>query len=262
MTDASLAAAYSATAEAWQRGPNRVYDRLAEVVVSNSPVDVIAARALDLGAGTGAASRALVRAGASQVVAVDTAPGMLAYDAPNRPPATVGDALALPFARRAFDLIVAAFSLNHLADPAAGLAEAARVTRGGGAVVASAYAADDVHPVKGAVEGALAARGWRAEPWYDALRTDTAPKLATVEAGREAAAAAGLHADVLALRVPFPELDAAALVAWRMGMAQHARFLASLDAERRHAVAADAVARLGDSWLPLERSIILVRAVV
>jgi SAM-dependent methyltransferase len=232
------------------------------VVVESSPVTVAGARALDLGAGTGAASRALLRAGAARVVAVDAAGGMLAVDAGHRPPAAVGDALALPFAARAFDVTVAAFSLNHLADPGAGLAEAARVTRRGGAVLASAYAADDFHPVKVAVEGALAARGWRPEPWYRAVKTTTAPKLATVDAAQAAVADGPLDAGVVALRVPFPGLDAGELVSWRLGLAQHAPFVATLAAAERDALTADAIDRLGSGWPELERSIILVRGVV
>lgn len=259
---APAASAYSATADAWQRGPGRIYDRMSEVVVECSPVPVAGARALDLGAGTGAASRALLRAGAARAVAVDAAHGMLAFDAGRRPPAVVGDALALPFAPRAFDVTAAAFSLTHLADPGAGLAEAARVTRPGGAVLAAAYAMDDFHPVKEAVEASLAARGWQPDPWYQAVRATTAPKLATVEAAQGAAAEADLDADVVALRVPFPGLDAGDLVWWRLGLAQHAPFMASLEADDRDEVVADALDRLGTEWPELERSIILVRGVV
>lgn len=259
---APASAAYSATGGAWQQGPARIYDRLAEIVVGCSPVPVAGARALDLGAGTGAASRALLAAGAGAVVAADAAMGMLAHDAANRPPAVVADALALPFLGGAFDVAVAAFALNHLPDPAAGLREAARVTRRRGAVVASAYAADDVHPVKAAVEQTLAAHGWTIEPWYEAVRTVAAPKLATVDAARAAVTAAGLDAEVTAVRVPFPELGAPELVAWRLGLAQHAPFLAALgsDAERA-AIADEAAARLGAAWPPLERSVIVISAV-
>jgi ubiquinone/menaquinone biosynthesis C-methylase UbiE len=256
------AAAYSATGAAWERGPARIYDQLAKIVVSALPVALEGASALDVGAGTGAATRALLTAGAARVVAVDAALGMVAHDAERRPPAVAGDALALPFAAGAFDAAVAAFSLNHLADPAAGLREVARVTRRGGGLAASAYADDDDHPVKHAVVAALAARGWAPEPWYQALQVDAAPKLATVAAARAAAVAAGIDAEVEHRRVPFPDLDAPALVAWRLGLAQHAPFFDKLptDADRT-ALAEEAAARLGDSWPPLERSIIILSAV-
>jgi SAM-dependent methyltransferase len=157
---------------------------------------------------------------------------------------------------------VAAFSLNHLTDPATGLAEAARVTRPGGSLLASAYAADDSHPVKEAVEAALGAHGWRPEPWYQAMRTTAAPMLATVGAAQAAARQAELEADVVALRVQFPGLGAGDLVSWRLGLAQHAPFVATLGTIERDAVFAQAVDRLGSGWPELERSIILVRAVV
>jgi ubiquinone/menaquinone biosynthesis C-methylase UbiE len=258
----SVGAGPAYSGAAWERGPARIYDRLAEIVVAALPVPVAGGSALDLGAGTGAATRALQAAGAARVVAVDAAVGMLAHDAGHRPPGVAGDALALPFATAAFDATVAAFSLNHLSDPAAGLREAARVTRPGGGVAASAYAEDDDHPVKHAVVAALTARGWVPEPWYRALQIEAAPKLATVAAAREAAETAGLHAEVDQRRVPFPDLDATALIAWRLGLAQHAPFFDALptDADRA-AVAEDAARRLGDSWPPLERSIILLRAV-
>jgi SAM-dependent methyltransferase len=256
-------AAYSSTGEAWQGGPGRVYDRLAEVVVEALPTSPKGKIGLDLGAGTGAASRALRKAGAGRVIAVDAAFGMIAHDARLRPPAAIGDALALPFRDAAFDVTVAAFSLNHLTDPVAGLREAARVTRPCGGLVASAYASDDDHPVKHAVQAALVARGWSPAAWYRTVQTDAAPKLATVDAARAAAVAAGLDADVANVRVPFSDLSAADLVAWRLGLAQHAPFLAALPTDRdRAAVAEEATAHLGHGYPPLVRSMIVLCAVL
>ena len=87
-------------------------------------------------------------AGARSVLAVDAAAGMLAADADRRPPSVVADATRLPVDPGCFDIALAAFWFNHLGDPAAGFLEAVRVLKPGGAVVASAYAADDQHPVK------------------------------------------------------------------------------------------------------------------
>jgi len=257
---AGAVAAYSASAQAWRRGPERIYDRLAEVLVAHSPLPLAGCRVLDVGAGTGAAGRAALAAGAAAVVAVDAAAGMLAHDAGRRPPAVVGDALALPLAGAVFDASVAAFSLNHLTDPGAGLREMARVTRPGGALVASSYAADDGHPVRVAVESALAARGWAPPPWARALREEALVLLASVEGCAAAARAAGLDARIEALRVPFPELHGPALVAWRLGMAQHAPFVTRLPPPERESLAADALARLG-SAPPLVRSILVVSAI-
>ncbi|HET9443507.1 MAG TPA: methyltransferase domain-containing protein, partial [Acidimicrobiales bacterium] len=253
--------AYSVTGAAWQRGPGRIYDRLAGVVVAHSPVPLGGRRVLDVGAGTGAASRAALEAGAAAVVAVDAALGMLGYRPGERPPAAAGDALALPFAGASFDAAVAAFSLNHLTDPVRALRELCRVTRAGAPLVAGTYAADDGHPVKAAVEAALAARGWEPEPWYLALRTDAVPLLSTVEGCMARAAAAGLDAACDHVRVPFPDLGPGDLVAWRLGMAQHAPFVARLPDHERELLAAEVVARLGGTMPPLVRSILVLSAV-
>jgi SAM-dependent methyltransferase len=254
-----VAAAYSATGGAWQSGPGRVYDRLAEVVLARAPV--AGCRVIDVGAGTGAATRAALAAGAASVIAVDAAVGMLVHDADHRPPAAAADAIALPFAASAFGASVAAFSLNHLSDPAAGLREMRRVTRPGGAIVAAAYAADDTHPVKAAVEAAVVARGWEPEPWYAAVRDRTAPLLAAADGFAAAADAAGFDADIESIRVPFPELDGPALVSWRLGMAQLAPFIARLSPEDRRAVVADSLDALGPAPPELVRSILVLRAV-
>lgn len=258
----AVAAAYSATGGSWQHGAGLIYDRLAEVVVSRSPVPLGGARVLDAGAGTGAASRAALAAGASLVVAVDAAVGMLAHDAGRRPPAVVGDVAAVPLAAGCCDVAVAAFSLNHLADPGAGLRELARVIRPGGVLVASTYAVDDTHPVKAAVEATLAKVGWTPEPWHVALRNEVVPLLATPAGCREAMRNAGLVGAVEQVSVPFPDLGADDLVAWRLGMAQHAPFAASLTAAARRRVVADAVARLGDSMPLLVRSILVLTALI
>jgi SAM-dependent methyltransferase len=257
----SLVGDYSDTGGAWEQGPARVYDRLAAVLVDRSPVPLGGGRVLDVGAGTGAASRAALAAGAERVVAVDAAFGMLAHEATARPPAVVGDVLALPFAPSTFDATAAAFSLNHLSSPAAGLREMGRVTRSGGAVLGASYASDDSHPVKEAVKAALVAHGWAPEPWYAALGVDVLPLLATPARFAAAAADAGLDAQVEAVQVPFAELGPRDLVDWRLGLAQHAPFVARLSPQERDALVADALARLGTDPPLLVRSVVLLSAV-
>jgi ubiquinone/menaquinone biosynthesis C-methylase UbiE len=255
--EATIAAAYSAAGARWQAGPGAIYDRLATELVARCPGGVEGRRVLDLGAGTGAASRAALAAGASSVIAVDAAAGMLAHEAARRPPAAVGDAVALPLATATMGAVVAAYSLNHLDDPARGLVEAARTLEPGGGLIASAYAEEDGHPVKAAVEAACAERGWHPEGWYRQMRTEAVPRLATVERAREAAAVLP-GATVAPLRVAFPALTARDLVRWRLGMAQVATFLAGLDERGRAAVADDALERLGEDPPVLVRSSIMI----
>lgn len=254
----AIAAAYSESATAWGRGPGAIYDRLAEAVVDLSPVPLGGRVVLDVGAGTGAASRALRRAGAS-AVAMDIAVGMLGAVRHHARAAAVGDACALPFAARSLGGVVATFSLNHLDHPADALVEARRVTAAGGAVLASSYAEDDDHPVKHAVDAALATAGWRRPGWYEHVRVAMGA-LATTEGCASAAARAGLEATVHALHVPFPDLDAPALVEWRLGMAHAAPFVATLAPGERAALVADALARLGGGWPALERSVLVIAA--
>jgi SAM-dependent methyltransferase len=255
----SAAAAYSASAAAWALGPARIYDGLAAQVVARAG-DLRNAVVLDVGSGTGAAAVASGRAGARRTVSVDSALGMLRFDAARRGPAVGGNALSLPFAAGSFDVSIAAFALNHLTDPAGALAEMARVTAPAGVLVASAYAATDAHPVKAAVQSALRDRGWSAEPWYMEVRDHALPLLATVEGARAVAAAAGVRATVEVLEIPFPDLTPADLVAWRLGMAHHAPFVAALGDDARAALLADVLARLGEDVPTLVRSIVVLAA--
>jgi len=146
---AGLQAGYEAAASAWADGPGPLYTQLARVLVATAPVPLAGAVVLDLGAGTGAAGWAALAAGARQVVAADLSPGMLRHardrgaPAPRRGAAwepIAADAVALPFRDHSFDLVLAAFCLNHLDSLAAGHAALTSSTDPRAAIIAC-YAA-------------------------------------------------------------------------------------------------------------------------
>jgi SAM-dependent methyltransferase len=255
---ADLFAAYDATGAVWQQGPGRIYDELAAVVVTRARALDDTSLVLDLGAGTGAATRAIRRTGAA-VLALDASFGMLAHgDADSAP--CVGDANTLPFRDEAFTAVVAAFSLNHIATPVVALREAARVVRDRGSVVVSAYASDDDHPAKRAVDDAARSAGWSEPSWYRDLRDRAMPQLSTVDRALDAADRAGLaNARAEVVRVGFPGLTPDDLVAWRLGMAHLAQFMHGLEPDRRARLWHDARERT--TGMPvLVRSIMVLTA--
>ncbi|WP_051273036.1 class I SAM-dependent methyltransferase [Sphingomonas phyllosphaerae] len=103
---------------------------------------------------------------------VDSSPGMVAAaDATVRADGRwrdvaviVGDATALPFADGSIDTALAIHMLYHLADPAAGLAELARVTRPGGTVAVVLNRAGTMAELSGLVEQALGQTSSRPAP--------------------------------------------------------------------------------------------------
>ncbi|WP_242907205.1 class I SAM-dependent methyltransferase [Actinomadura terrae] len=99
------------------------------------------ATVLDAGCGTGRALPALRAAvgPTGRVFGVDVTPEMLAVarttGRAHRATLLVADARRLPFTGTRFDAVFAAGLVQHLPDPAAGLAELARVTRPGGELI-------------------------------------------------------------------------------------------------------------------------------
>ncbi|WP_107068312.1 class I SAM-dependent methyltransferase [Streptomyces sp. CT34] len=100
------------------------------------------ARVLDVGTGTGVVAAAAGARGA-RVTAVDAEPDMVRYAAHAVPEAEVRVAALprLPFADGEFDAVVGNFVLNHVGRPRAALAELRRVTRPGGRVALTIWAA-------------------------------------------------------------------------------------------------------------------------
>jgi ubiquinone/menaquinone biosynthesis C-methylase UbiE len=294
---AGLRAGYEAAAPAWADGPGPLYARLAHVLVAAAPVPLPGAAVLDLGAGPGVAGRAALAAGARQVVAADLSLGMLrrardlrardlrardlrardlrardlrgpelrgpdlcdpdlAGGAAWRPVAA--DAAALPFSNHSFDLVVAAFCLNHLGSLAAGLAEVRRV---GAAIAASTFAPGWDHPAKGAVDKVLRSFGYQPPAWYACLSPGSRAGDPAVLA--EHAAAAGFtDVQVRTLDVRTALAAPAELASWRLGLAQTAPFMRSLDPPDQAAVrraAEHAVAGLAGAS-PLVVSMVMLTA--
>lgn len=250
---------YNAAAPAWQRGPARLYDHLAEVLVDTCPGALPGRRVLDLGAGTGAVSRAAGARGAS-VVAADAARGMLAADRHNRPPCVVADVGGLPFTGDAFDAVLASFVFNHIAHPVDGLAEAVRVTRPGGWVLASSFDAEWTHPVKDIVDAVAARYGYTEPGWYTDLKSATSVAFGTTGAIADTLREAGLiDVQVAERTIDTGMRSAPELVAWRLGMAHLAPFVATLPPATQARLTRDATTAVGPEQSPLRPAVLLAR---
>jgi ubiquinone/menaquinone biosynthesis C-methylase UbiE len=122
---------------------------------------------------------------------VDLSFGMLAWDAAAWPPDAVADIRALPLAAQSIDDAVAAFALNHLTVPSAGLAELARVTRPGGAVLAAVSSTTSGDPARDRIDTVAQDVGWQIPAWYTQLKTAAVPILGGATAMATAARPVG-----------------------------------------------------------------------
>ncbi|MPZ64814.1 MAG: demethylmenaquinone methyltransferase [Pseudonocardiaceae bacterium] len=104
-------------------------------------------RVLDLAAGTAVSTVALAHTGAWSLAA-DFSLGMLRAGRHRSVPLVAADALALPFADGSFDAVTISFGLRNTADPAAALAEMARVTRPGGRLVVCEFSTPVWRPLR------------------------------------------------------------------------------------------------------------------
>ncbi len=248
--------AYIGAGQRWADDVMLVYGPLAAHLVERCPVTVQGCDVLDAGAGTGAAGALLATAG-GRVVSCDLEHSMLRADGtPSEVHrAAVADITALPFGDAAFDIGVAAFVLNHLADPVAGLRELERVTRSDGVVLASVFA-DDRAPAKDAIDAVLVAWGWQPPGWYQAMQ-QRAEALATTQKMTDAASHAGFVETMVSCAEIDVGLDDAPLVVrYRFGMPQVSAYIDSLAPTARAALFADATAAVEQTGQPFRPTVI------
>lgn len=218
--------AYRGAASRWERDASIVYVPLARHLIGQAPVELAGCVVLDAGAGTGAASD-LLRAEGARVVALDLEPSMLELERDRRAPGVLGDITTLPFRARSFDVVVAAFVLNHVARADVGLRELARVTKRGGVVLASTFSGRRAS-AKSAFDVVATAYGWTAPDWYVSIR---ARQSGIDDSARLVAAArrAGLNSSVVTEQsLDIGVADPAAVVRYRLGMPQYTRFVGRL----------------------------------
>jgi hypothetical protein len=189
---------------------------------------------------------------------------MLSHDRAGRPPAVVSDMTALPLAAASVGGAIAAFSLSHVEEPGAVLAEARRITVVGGPVMVGVFAETGRrHPATEVVERAAAQRGWTPPDWYVHLKTDLEPRLADPQKLADLAAAAGLTVVGVTDEYVDAGLDTAeALVGWRMSGPAMADFVASLSLGERDELAAEAIAALGSDVRGLRLGVRILASVV
>jgi SAM-dependent methyltransferase len=251
--------AYRGAARSWADDASLAYIPLARHLVAHLGGRLPGRRALDAGAGTGAAGDLLRELGAN-VVSVDLEPDMLQHRLASREHAVVGDVTRLPLQSRHFDVVVAGFVLNHVADHVAALRELRRVTRPSGVLLASVFA-NERSAIKEAVDEQLLAFGWSPPEWYTAVRKRS-EAVGTTELFQAHARDAGLNGSVRAAAVDVgldtPEL----VVRYRLAMAHSRGFVARLSDDERRALVRQAVAAVAATHEPFRPVVLELVATV
>jgi SAM-dependent methyltransferase len=180
---------------------------------------------------------------------------MLRHRRTERAPAAITDVCRLGLRTDSVDDVILPFVLNHLPAPADALVEAARVARPGGAVLATVFSDASRSTARDRIDEVALEEGFHPPQWYLDLRDTYAAGVGTTDLLVALAKDAGLGA----IRVEEAEVETgltepAALVDYRLSMAQYATWLAGLDAARRRRLwrrAAEAAAPKLTSYRPI-----------
>jgi len=194
---------------------------------------------------------------------MDLSEDMLRWQAARRPPCLVASVTALPLASDAVDDAVAAFVLNHLPEPGIGLAELGRVTRAGGAVLASVFANSSFSAVRELLDDAARGLGWTVPQWYSELRQSCLPILGTADSMSRMARQAGL-VDVHAVERPVDigVTEPEQLVSYRLGQAQFTSWLDAMGEQRTAEVSAQLVEAVRPVMTPYRPVVLFLSALV
>ena len=140
-----VAARYDLANDLLSLGQDRIWRRLVVGAVQPRRGE----RILDVAAGTGTSSAPFAAAGAF-VAALDLSLGMLTVGKKRLPDMAflAGDALRLPFRDASFDAVTMTFGLRNVEDPAAALAEMARVAAPGGRLVICEFSTPTWRPFR------------------------------------------------------------------------------------------------------------------
>jgi ubiquinone/menaquinone biosynthesis C-methylase UbiE len=226
---------------AWSGAAELVYRPMADALVAHCPVDLAGRLVLDVGAGTGAGSRALEAVGA-EPIAIDLAFSMLAHDRAHRPPALVADLYQPPIRAASVSGVLAPFVLNHVDAPADALTALAGCIEHDGVVLASTFSEDDRPPVKDVIDAVALRHGCEMPAAYRFVREAAAPLIGSSTAMAEVASAAGLvDIEVVAESVDTGVSAPKDLVAYRFALPHVAAFLAAQPPHERAAIVAEAV---------------------
>jgi SAM-dependent methyltransferase len=251
---------YRGAGQRWATGACLVYGPIADQLVARSPHPLDGRLVLDAGAGTGAASAALL-ARRARPVAVDLSADMLRYNSAAGGARVVADMCALPLAGAAVHDAVAAFVLNHLVNPGPAFGELVRVVRPGGVVLACVFANRSRSAPRDLVDEVARAAGWQPPGWYVEARARATPVLGTTAAMAAAAGDAGLSDITVDERpVDVGVTEPSQLVAYRFGQAPFTAWLESIGPVAGEAVRRAAVQAVRPVMVPYRPIVVFLTA--